>query len=286
MPELFIDENGKSYGEEEIRNALLAVGAHDCETLFIHSDIVFGKPGRDFRRKAYLNTWYEILLSIGVKYLVIPAFTYSFCNHEAFDVRKSATSMGALNEFIRKKEGRYRTMDPLLSLSVPMEWKDYFRQYEGEHSLGEGGGLDAVHHMDGVKFLFLGAEVGDCFTYVHYVEKMLEVPYRFDMRFSGSVIDENGNRTERIQYMHTQCYGITLPAKYDYFEEELAADGILKRERLGDKWISCLDEKDAYREISSRIKKDLTYFVVGGFTEADLVHQYTYDAGKGRITHC
>ena len=133
--------------------------------------------------------------------------------------------MGALNEFIRKKEGRYRTMDPLLSLSVPIEWKDYFQGYEGHHSLGAGGGLDAVHHMAGVKFLFLGAEMGDCFTYVHYVEKMLDVPYRFDMQFLGNVIDETGNQMERIQYIHTQCSGITLPPKYDYFEQELAEEG-------------------------------------------------------------
>lgn len=287
MAELFTDENGKTYGEEDIRNALLSIGAHDCDVLFVHSDIMFGKPGRDFRRKAYLNALYEVLQSIGVKHLIVPAFTYSFCNHEDFDVRKSPTSMGALNEFIRKKEGRYRTMDPLLSLSVPIEWKDYFQGYEGHHSLGEGGGLDAVHHMIGVKFLFLGAEMGDCFTYVHYVEKMLDVPYRFDMQFSGNMIDETGNQMERIQYIHTQCSGITLPPKYDYFEQELAEEGILKKVRLGDKFISCLEEKAAYQAVSERIKKDITYFLGGGvFNEKDLLPQYTYDASKGRITHC
>lgn len=287
MSELFVDESGKCYGEEDVRDALLSVGAHDCEALFIHSDIMFGRPGRDFKRKTYLNMLYEVLSSIGVKHLIVPVFTYSFCNREDFDVRNSPTSMGALNEFIRKKDGRYRTLDPLLSLSVPLEWKAYFMKYEGQHSLGKGGGLDAVHDMDGVKFLFLGEEMGDCFTYVHYVEKMLDVPYRFDMRFSGNIIDESGNQKKRVQYIHTQCYGITLPPKYDYFERELEDEGMLRKERLGDKYISCLAEKDAYHAISSRIKKDITYFLGGRvFSEEDLLHQYTYDAGKGRITHC
>ena len=76
--------------------------------------------------------------------------------------------MGAFNEFIRKKEGRYRTLDPLLSLSVPDCLKGVFSAV-GDHSLGEGSGLDLLHHMDGVKFLFFGARLGNCFTYVHYV---------------------------------------------------------------------------------------------------------------------
>lgn len=286
MAELFIDANGKTYGEEDIRKALLGVGANDCEGLFIHSDVMFGKPGRDFRRREYLEIIYEIIESIGVKNVIVPTFTYSFCNGEEYDVKGSKTSMGAFNEYIRKMDGRYRTLDPLLSLSVPADWRDYFKKYDGTHSLGEGGGLDAVHHMDGIKFLFLGADMADCFTYVHYVEKILDVPYRFDMPFNGIVIDEEGNREERKQFIHTQCYGVKLPERYSYFENELAANGILKKERLGDKFISCMDEEAAYREVVEKIKKDICYFLKEPFTEKDLVHKYTYDLKNGRITHC
>lgn len=286
MLELFIDEEGKAYGEEDIRNALLAVGAAECEGLFIHSDVMFGRPGRNFKRKEYLKILYEILNSIGVKNIIVPTFTYSFCNGEEYDVKSSKTSMGAFNEYVRKMNGRYRTEDPLLSLSVPIEWKKYFEEYDGSHSLGEGGGLDAVHHMDGIKFLFLGADMADCFTYVHYVEKVLDVPYRFDMLFHGIVIDEEGNRKERDQFIHTQCYGVKLPERYDYFEEELAADGILRKERIGDKFICCLSEKAAFQEISKRIRKNIHYFLREPFTEKDLIHKYSYDLNKGRITHC
>ena len=89
--------------------------------------------------------------------------------------------MGALSEYIRKQDGRYRTLDPLLSLSVPEKMKDKFSSVS-DHSLGKGSGLDILHSLNSVKFLFLGAKQGECFTYVHYVEKMLEVPYRYDQK--------------------------------------------------------------------------------------------------------
>lgn len=285
MTELFFDTKGTAFSVEDLHESLLQVGAADCETLFIHSDIMFGTPAKGFRRTELLETLYQVIVSLNVPNVIIPAFTYSFCNHEDYDVLNSKTSMGSFNEYYRKKENRYRTHDPLLSLSVPEKLRPLFENVS-EHSLGIGSGLDIVHHMNDVKFLFLGADVGNCFTYVHYVEKILDVPYRFDMPFSGKIIDECGNVCERTQFIHTQCAGIQLPERYGYFEDDLFEKGLLKKCRFGDKYISCISEKDAYREITQRIYNNESYFLSKPYKQEDLVHEYTYDWTKSRITHC
>lgn len=284
MEYLFRDADGNAFDAEDIFKNLKKVGADDCETLFIHSDVMFGAPAPGFNRKQYLNVLYQVIKNLGVKNIIVPTFTYSFCNGEIYDVNKSKTTMGAFNEFVRNQEERYRTMDPLLSLSVPCELKERFQKL-GEHSLGENSGLDLLHHMDGVKFLFLGAQLGNCFTYVHYVEKMLDVPYRFDMPFSGNVIDESGDKTEITQYMHTACYGVK-PADYYYFEDYLEEKGFFFREKLGDKTVACISEKDAYREIVQMLEKDINYFLEVPFHEGDLIHRYTHGIHGERITHC
>lgn len=285
MTTLFYGRDRKAYGAEEVGAALRQIGAEDCEILFIHSDIMFGTVPPDFNKREYLGTLYEVVCSLGVKNVVVPTFTYSFCNHEDYDVRASRTSMGAFSEFVRKQPGRYRTLDPLLSLSVPENLKNRF-EMPGNHSLGEGCGLDVIHHMDGVKFLFLGAKQGECFTYLHYVEKMLEVPYRFDMPFKGYVVDYDGNRKETTQYIHTHCKGVRIPPSYDYFEAELIEKGIVRKTRLADSFVSCLAEKDAYEQIVSRIGQDPYYFVEGTYTENDLVHEYGFGHNGEKITHC
>ena len=140
--------------------------------------------------------------------------------------------------------------------------------------------------LGGVKFLFLGADMAGCFTYVHYVEKMLDVPYRFDMEFEGNVTDYNGKTAKRQQFIHTQCGGVKLPERYGYFETDLLEKGLLKQRQIGDRFISCISEPDAFREIKNNIEKNINYYLERPFTEKDLTHIYTYDYTKARITHC
>lgn len=284
MTTMFIDNSGNKYDENDIYVALKKIEADKCETLFIHSETMLGNLPADFNRKIYLSKLFSAIHRLGVKYLIVPTFTYSFCNDEVYDVKRSKTTMGALNEYIRKLPNRYRTMDPLCSLSVPVELRDKF-EFISEHSLGQNSGLDIVHHMENVKFLFFGLGMQNCFTYVHYVEKMRDVPYRYDMPFEGEIIDEYGNRIMKKQYIHTACYGVK-PAEFPYFEEYLLKKGLLKKMQLGDAVFSCIDERDAYREINAVLDSDINYFLEQPFTEKDLVHKYTYNKLNGRITHC
>ena len=284
MDKLFVDQTGKEYTTDDVCQVLKEIGADECDTLFIHSDILFGTLSKGLKRKDYLQALYDAVEQLHVTNLIIPTFTYSFCNHEDYDVRNSATSMGAFNEYIRKMPGRSRTLYPLLSLSVPENLRETF-SLPCDHSLGSDSGFDILHRMENVKFLFLGARLGNCFTYVHYVEKMLDVPYRFDMPFSGRIIDAKGAVSEKTQYIHTACYGVR-PADYYYFEDYLEQAGHLKKQRLGNLSAACISERDAYREIAGMLKKNIHYFLEVPFREEDLVHKYTKGLDGERITHC
>jgi len=172
----------------------------------------------------------------------------------------------------------------LLSLSVPAELKEQFENVS-EHSLGIGSGLDVLHHMKNVKFLFLGARLYDCFTYLHYVEKILDVPYRYDQPFTGNIIDEKGNVSQRTQYIHTACKGVKL-REDTRFEDYLTEHGYLKKVPLGNSFVSCLSESDAYREMVGAIENDPIHFLAEPYKVGDIKKEYTYDRSVGRITHC
>lgn len=284
MEYLFSDNAGKRYSEDDVYSALYEVGAYDCDTLFLHSDVMLGEVAKDFNRKEYIESFANAIERLNVKKLIVPTFTYSFCNNEDYDVKKSKTSMGILNDYYRKQPGRYRTMDPLLSLSVPAELKEQFENVS-EHSLGIGSGLDVLHHMKNAKFLFLGARLYDCFTYLHYVEKILDVPYRYDQPFTGNIIDEKGNVSQRTQYIHTACKGVKL-REDTRFEDYLTEHGYLKKVPLGNSFVSCLSESDAYREMVGAIENDPIHFLAEPYKVGDIKKEYTYDRSVGRITHC
>lgn len=284
MNTLFIDDNGKSYCAEDVLNTLKEVGAHDCDYLFIHSDIIFGNAPADFNRKEYMSILFQVLNDLNVKNIIVPTFTYSFCNNEIYDVKRSKTSMGSLSEYIRKQPDRYRTLDPLLSLSVPSSLKSKFDNIS-THSLGADSGLDIVHHLDNVNFLFFGVPMGICFTYLHYIEKMMDIPYRFDMDFEGDLIDYDDVVKKCTQTIHTACYGVK-PKDFFHFEDYLEEQGKMKKSRLGNNFIECILEKNAYSEIKKMIEHDINYFLEKPFKSEDLEHRYTKGLDGKRITHC
>lgn len=283
--EMYQSAGGSWVTAGEIRDKLLEVGAADCDTLFVQTEIMFGIPSRKLKRKELLGLLSDILLSLGVKSLILATFTYSFANHEPYDVKESKTSMGALLEYMRKlPEVSYRTEDPLLSFTVIGEGKEQF--YDLEHrSLGPGSAFDRLHNQKNVKFLMFGGEFGESFTYVHHVEKMLEVPYRYDQSFTGEIIDADGNTRTETWSIHTACGGIEPRCFYD-LEEELVAAGIMKRARLGDGKLSCVPEAEVYQAITDKIRENPTFFLVRPYTEEDLVHEYKYGKNGERVTHC
>lgn len=134
--------------------------------------------------------------------------------------------------------------------------------------------------------MFFGAKQSECFTYVHYVEKMMDVPYRYDQQFDGIVIDYDGQRYKKRQSIHTHCYGVKIPSDYGYFEDDLIRKNLVRKCRLGNSYVSCLGEKDAFREICSRIENDPYYFVQGTYRDEDLIHKYGFGHSGERVTHC
>ena len=281
---LFRDSRGREYSPGEVLEALRQVGAGDCRILFVHTDLSFGLPAPGLGRKGYLDALWALLRQLGAGTLVFPAFTYSFCNGEDFDVRSSRTSMGALIEHVRKQPGVHRSLDPLLSMIAVGEEAGLMDLPLGNHSLGPGSGFDHLHRAGGVKFLFFGAEFAEYFTYVHYVEKMLEVPYRFDMPFHGRITDWEGNTWEATQMIHTACGKVRLK-NFQAMKEELLKAGVLRAAPLGDSQVACISEEDAWREVAGRITRNINSFVEP-FAPEDLTHEYTFGKNGERVTHC
>ncbi|MED4888199.1 AAC(3) family N-acetyltransferase [Lysinibacillus sp. FSL R7-0073] len=281
---LFKDNNGISYTTEDILNKLKEVGAHECDLLFIHTDITFGTLESGIKRKEYLSYLYEILKELNVKTMVFPTFTFSFCNKEIYDVNNSKTYMGALNEYVRKQPEAIRSKDPLLSMIVVGENKQLFDSI-GKSSLGVNSGYDMVHKQKNVKFLFFGAEIGECFTYIHYMEEILKVPYRFSMPFEGVVVDADGNQYEDQYSLYASCAGVKPACSY-YFGDYLFEKGMLKKTTLGNNPITCISEEDAYREIKEKIENNVHYFLEQPYKQEDLIYEYTKGKDGERIISC
>lgn len=275
MTTLFHSQAG-DVTDSGILDALEACGAADCDVLYIHTGMGFGLPATG--RKKLLGGLLDIFQGLGVETLVFPTFTFSFCNNEPFDIDKSPTPMGTLNEFARKSGLGVRSADPLLSVYVigkdPGLTSDL-----GPYSIGEGSSYDRLHKCGKkVKFLFFGTDMRNCFTYTHYIEAVVRVPYRYDREFSGRIV-RNGIECPTSVWLYStyaNCRLNPVPVVHDFMEQE----GMLHKAPVGEDALCCFDEKDSYDAVTTLLHRDPLCLTDGSFREEEKDTRYNINGER------
>jgi aminoglycoside 3-N-acetyltransferase len=256
---LFRDIDGSWITTSHILALLEKVKAAEARVLYIHSAITFGAPDLNLSRKELLARLYEVVSALGVPTICVPTFTFSFCNGQDYCVQTSASKMGAFNEYIRRLPGALRSVDPLLSTTLIGEDRDLVAA-SGRASIGERSTFDKLHQRGaGVKFLFMGTTVSECFTYTHYVEERLNVPYRYNRAFTGKITD--GDRTWEDTYTLFVRYEGVQPSSDRLLERELLRRGLLRLERCGARSISCISEPDGYETIVEHLRENVSCYI-------------------------
>jgi aminoglycoside 3-N-acetyltransferase len=167
--------------------------------------------------------------------------------------------MGALNEHIRGLPEAVRSCDPLLSCALVGEDSELVQNL-GKNSIGETSTFDKLHSRgSAVKFLFFGTTVTECFTYTHYVEERLRVPYRYNRPFTGYITD--GDRTWQDTYTLFVRYHGVVPSSSGLLEQALFNRGVLRREVCGASSISCLSEPDGYQMIVDHLRANMYCYI-------------------------
>lgn len=266
------DKSWVTYGD--LVHAMRKVKADDCDVLFVHTDLSFGLPNREFKRNELVEILFDAICELGVSTLVFPTFTFSFGNREDYDVVNSKCKMGMINEYARKREDSVRSEDPLMSVCVIGEHKE-LAEVSGNKSLGAGSFFDRLHKMGNARILFFGAKIPLCHTHMHYVEEKLRVPYRYDKEFEGHIIDKDGNRREDKHILYVK-YRDVQPCVPPTFEKELLEQGLLLKEAVGNSSVSCFMEKVAYDKTVEWLIKDINCFLAEPYDTKPLVKEYAY----------
>lgn len=247
-------------------NVLNEIEASDADVLYIHSSLNFGIPNTNLKKKELLSALLNVILSLNINTIIFPTYTFSFCNGQDFDIQNSKTSMGILNDFVRQNNNAIRSHDPLMSNVLIGEHKEFVSNI-GKNSCGENSTFDLLHKTNlKVKFLFFGAIIGDCFTYMHYIEERVKAPYRYNKLFSGNII--NNGIIKKEDFNLFVRYGNVFPGPGSYiYENILIEKGIAKKVKFGNSFISLVDEKGAYDMYVKLITQYPSFFIREVFDE-------------------
>jgi len=251
------------YSKEDVVNALTESGVEKNDNIFIHSNIgFFGKLKNCKEAGQYCleikDAIFSVIGSNGT--LIVPTFSYSFCNNEKFDIKKTPSVCGLFSEFLRKLPDSERSGDANFSIAAIGKKKYYFTENCTPHSFGENSFWERFLEKNGK---FCNFNFDSASTFFHYVEKLLHVPYRYDKGFEGISI-ENGLEEEKIFYHFV--YDLNKPNNGPFFErfDKVAKEsGLAKTCNLGRGQIVCISAKDTLEIIKKEIKKCSNFLIKG-----------------------
>jgi aminoglycoside 3-N-acetyltransferase len=251
------------YTFEEIVSSLKQVGLKKTDSIFTFSNLgFFGKLKNSETSTQYCEAFkdaiFEIIGSKGT--LVVPTFSYSFCNNNQFDVLTSPSVCGIFSEYIMKDNQSMRSNDPNFSITAIGENAEYFTKQCTSHSFGKGSFWERYLKKNG-NFCNFNFDSGSSFF--HYVEKLLNVPYRFDKEFKG-LLKVDGKYVESV-FVHF-VYDKEKPENGPDFEKFHKRSLELKKTKtanLGKGQIVCISAKDTLDLIKNEILSNPNFLIKG-----------------------
>ncbi|MEQ8822822.1 MAG: AAC(3) family N-acetyltransferase [Filomicrobium sp.] len=244
---------GTSYTRAHLRQALLDLRLERGDVVFSHSNIgFFGRPA-DVNDADDLCRMFseEIMNCIGPDgALVVPTFTYSFPKKEVFDVEGSPSNMGMFAEWVRKQPNALRSADPCYSVAALGGRAAMLTDNAPVNSFGQESFFDRFYSCGG-KILNLNFDAGS--TFVHYVERCIGVPYRFEKTFLGRV-RQNGQEREAqstiwVRYLSDDA----LIAAFEPFDRLAREKGLVRTHPLGRGEIVLMRAEDTYNLIADTL---------------------------------
>ncbi len=141
--------------------------------------------------ETFFDSIFEIIGQSGT--LIVPTYTYSFAEGNVFDVEQSVSNMGLFSEWIRCHPDSIRSVDPNYSVSVIGKHAKRLIKNIPVNSFTSDSVFGRFYKAEG-KVLCL--TFPGC-TFIHYVERALQVPYRFDKTFEGFILKNKVRRKAR-----------------------------------------------------------------------------------------
>jgi len=251
------------YTKNDIINSLLKVGLEKNDNVFIHSNLgFFGKLENANKSAEYCAIFKESIFEIigDEGTLVVPTFSYSYCNNQVFDPKKNSSVCGIFPEFIRNDTSSKRSLDANFSIAAIGKNINYFTENCTTHSFDKNSFWERFLSKNG-KFCNFNFDSGS--TFLHYVEKLLKVPYRYDKKFSGkSIVNNTVIENSFIHFVYDKSNPNHEP-NFEKFHKKACEKKMVKISNLGKGQVICISAKDTLDIIFEEIKTEPDFLIKG-----------------------
>lgn len=193
------------------------------DIIYVVSDVLeLAKSAREhgerFDRDAFLSDLQKKVGEQGT--IMIPTFNWDFCRGIAFDYYNTPCRTGALGTAALRRKDFIRTKHPIYSFAVWGKDAEYLAAQDEKNSFGENSLFDYMYKND-AKALVIGLDAMDGLTFMHHVEQMVGVPFRYDKVFAADYTDQENKTTRKEYTMYVRDLEIDAKEHTKHFSELL-----------------------------------------------------------------
>jgi len=192
--------------------------------------------------------------------IMIPTFSYTYPKNQVFSILETPSDVGLVTEFLRKRYPYKRTIDPFFSYLVFGEkGPAHFgvRDYEcfGDKSL-----IGDLFMQNGY-ICCIGNVFHNTPTEVHYIEKLLNVDYRFNKEFHGIIRDCEGKHHQQKTTFYCRKYVNELFPDMTRLERDLKKNDLFEYWRVDnmDFEIQAISFRRLYDFVKDKIARNPGY---------------------------
>jgi aminoglycoside 3-N-acetyltransferase len=237
------------YTHADLRLALNRLPLERGDVVFCHANIgFFGRAAGVTYESGLCQMFFDAIMArLGPGgTLCVPTFTYSFPKGEDFDPAKTPSKMGSFAEWVRKEPLSERSFDPCYSVAAIGDAADDILGSVAENSFDANASFFARLWDWQGKVLNLNFDAGS--TFIHHVERALDVPYRFDKTFRGTIVGAPARSTIWVRYRDD-----ALEARFETFDSLARANGDFKTVKLGRGEMGVISAEATYRLIKNTL---------------------------------
>jgi aminopeptidase-like protein/aminoglycoside N3'-acetyltransferase len=223
----------------ELGDALHAVGIGSGDVVFVHVDLgALGQPEKHATPDETSSLLLEVLLQLVGRNgtILVPAYSFSFCRRELFDVQRTSATEGPWSpstfflEYFRQLPNAIRSADPIHSVAGVGPKAAELLANVPPTCFGENCVFDRFRRLGG-KICAIGVGLHEA-TFLHHVEETANVPFRYKKLFTGQI------RSNGVTQKKGWIYNVRIPCENSLpdegrLEQKLVEAGVCREARVG-----------------------------------------------------
>jgi aminoglycoside 3-N-acetyltransferase len=242
--------------KDSITGALDAVGLRQGDLVLVHSDAsaVFRMLGAENWALALELLWAAIEGVLGKDgTLVVPTFNWDYCKGRPYDAERTPSMLGLFSNYIRTQPEALRSLHPIFPFAgIGPQARSLFDGIS-KSSFGIESVFDRLRQRD-AKLLFLNTSFFVC-SFVHHVEQMHGVSYRYSKHFAGT-ITVNGLTYQDSFEFYVRDEKLVVNSFPTRLGERMRRRGLLNAAGLGEGEILSTTCTDVFREAVAALSED------------------------------